>query len=674
MFLKSFSLAAILLVANSLVATAQEVTPDTELEEIELEETEFEEEFESYEFEFTIIDELLNQVIFAPFRQEGTVKESSRPAYVINRDQIEAQSYRTVNEALKYFPGIFTDSTAGTSLGALSGQIMRGANSSAQTLILLDGRAINTFDSGAFDLSSLSTDNVERIELIPGGSSTLFGSNAIGGVINIVTRRPGLNEGWTSTVGLGIGTLGYNKQQVAVSYGGENSTVRVAYDRTAAENDFDFELDDLGLSGTRENAQAEIQNINLQATGLLGDRHTLRFNGIYASKDTGIPGGVQFPSLNATAYNEDWLLSLDLESKLGEGDDSVLTTRIFADFNDAYSRNPDFGFDVTSENTSIGTQIQHNWQLTEKQNLTYGADYRYTTVLNQDLGVTRYDEDLSQGAIFARYGAAVTPELDLNVGLRQDFNSLADGSFTSPSAGFLWKASESTSIRGNYARNFRTPTATDLFFDVPAFFSAGNADLVPEIGNSFDIGIDQKIGDRALVRLTYFNNTLSDALNYVVNPNTFIGRVENIGKVRNQGLEVELTVQLSPTVYAFANYTMNNSKILENANSATIDNEIAFAGTDFFNVGLAYENQRGAYVGLFLKNVGDRFTNNTNTFALDSYTNVDLRARYPINENLNLTASWENIFDEDFITFANSFSAYPGVGSRFQIGFNAKFR
>ncbi|OKH18323.1 TonB-dependent receptor [[Limnothrix rosea] IAM M-220] len=667
MKIKSLPLATLILVASNVAAIAQTETPEILVDEtpegvqiIPINEA------ENFDFEFSIIDEILNQPIYAPFRQEGTVQDSSRPAYVINREQIEAQGYRTVNEALKYFPGVFVDSTAGVQLGAQSAQILRGANSNSQTLILLDGRPINTFNVGTFDLSNLTTSNVERIELLPGGSSTLFGSSAIGGVINIVTRQPELNGGWSATIGGEIGTLGYNNQEVAVNYGGEKSTVRLAYNRTAAENDFDFKLENLGLSGTRENAQAEIQNLNFQATSLLGDRHKLSFNGLYTDKDIGVPGGFPNPALEQFAEVENWLLSLQLDSRLGNGDDSTLITRIFADFADNLDKNPagPFPFTFITENESFGGQIQHNWQFAKNQNITYGFDYRSEDIVAKNAFGTLYDGNLSQGAIFANYTAGITPELTTTLGLRQDFNSLAEGSFTSPSAGLLWQAGENTSIRANYARNFRTPTSTDLFFP-----GSANPNLKPEIGNSFDIGIDQKFGRNALLRLTYFNNTIDDAI--VLDP-TFTPF--NLGKARNQGLEAELTVQLSNSVYAFANYTMNNSKILEDSNASVIGNEVRFAGTDFFNIGIAYENPQGFYAGLFVKHVGDRLTNNTNTASLESYTTVDLRTRYAITDNVNLTASWENILAEDYITFSGFSGDFPGVGSRFQIGVNATFR
>ena len=101
-----------------------------------------------------VVESILDQPVYAPFRREGTVREATQPVYVIDREQIEAQGARTVDEALLYLPGVLSEGTAGGQLGALSGQLIRGGISS-QTLILLDGRPIYEVGAfGAFDLSN----------------------------------------------------------------------------------------------------------------------------------------------------------------------------------------------------------------------------------------------------------------------------------------------------------------------------------------------------------------------------------------------------------------------------------------------------------------------------------------------------------------------------------------
>ena len=195
---------------------------------------------------------IINQPVFAPFREEGTVGESTRPIYTIDREEIEQQGARTVREALRFLPGVLGDGTTGTEVNALSGQFMRGSNTS-QVLILLDGRPINNLGSGGFDLSEITTNIVERVEVLPGGGSTLYGSDAMGGTINIVTRRPTME--FSGEGGLTVGSYGYNEQNLELSDSFGDFGYFFNYNRISADNDYDFTIDD--VTRTRRNNDAE---------------------------------------------------------------------------------------------------------------------------------------------------------------------------------------------------------------------------------------------------------------------------------------------------------------------------------------------------------------------------------------------------------------------------------
>ncbi len=200
LFLPLLAIASLFVHIATVQAEPLEIASDTEKDDEDIE-----------EINITVTGELLNQPLYAPFRREGTVRESTRPAYVINREQVEAQGARTVDEALRYLPGIISEGTAGGQLGSLSGQFMRGGNT-GQVLVLLDGRPLNDVGFfGGFDLSQFSTDIIEQIEVVPGGGSTLYGSDAIGGVINIITRLP-KEEGNKILPSFGFGSFGEDRQ------------------------------------------------------------------------------------------------------------------------------------------------------------------------------------------------------------------------------------------------------------------------------------------------------------------------------------------------------------------------------------------------------------------------------------------------------------------------------
>jgi len=641
------------------------------------------------DIELTVIDKLLNEPVFSPFRREGTVKDSTRPIYVITGEEMEAQGARTVREALKFLPGILPDGTVGTEPNALSGQFIRGSNT-GQVLILLDGRPINNLGSGGFDLSEFTTNNIERVEVLPGGGSTLYGSDAIGGVINIITRRP--TKKITTTAKLNIGAYGLNQQSIQNSGKTGNLGWVIGYNRTQSEYNYPFSIPEANFTGTRKNNDSLYNNFNIKLEADLGKRNTLAFSTQYLGKDQGVPGGVPIPvPVNGQGffnsltdknrkYTDQVLSDLTWNSKLGGGDDSLLTARIYTDF--INSRFDSRSNAISSQNrfdsnqVSYGIQTTHSWNFAKNQSLVYGFDYRNVNVRTTSFlyatNVNRinYDSGISQGALFARYEINLTPSWAVNLGLRQDFSSLANSSATSPSIGTKFALSNSTTLRGNYIRNFRVPTIANLFNINPS--NIGNPDLKPEIGNSFDVGIDQKLGNIGLLRLTFFYNRVSDTIAFKslippVNGNT--GTWENIGLVETTGIEATLNLQLAKNVYAFVNYTANDPRILKSSNPAEIDKELRFAGADSINAGINYENPEGLYMGLLMHSLGKYPTNNTNTEFLAGYTTFDVKLRVPLSDNLAINGSVDNIFNQRYQLFAG----FPDAGRVFQVGLSASF-
>lgn len=637
-------------------------------------------EEEEADIELTVIGEILDQPVFTPFRREGKVRDATRPVYVINREEIEAQGARTVKEALRFVPGILPDGTVGTEIGGLSGQFIRGSNT-AQVLILLNGRPVNNLGSGGFDLSEITTDIVERVEVLPGGGSTLYGSDAIGGTINIITRRP--TEDITTTAQLRFGSYDLNEQSIQTSGKQGNISWLLGYNRTRANNNFDYSIPEVNFDGTRENADVLYNNLNLQVNAELNERQSLSFNTIYLAKDQGVPGGVAIPQISQASFNsltnnnrkytDQVLTDLTWSAKLGKADDSLLTAKVYLDFLNTRFDNKtgDISTHRQFDNNqkSLGFQVQHNWQIAENQNITYGFDYRNVSAENVTRNLAdgteteNYDDSIGQGAVFAKYLLDVTPDVRLNLGLRQDFNSLINGSVTSPAVGARWNLAETTTLRANYIRNFRVPGLFNLFANSP--FVQGNPELKPERGNSFDVGIDQQLGDIGLLRLTFFNNTITDNIAFDRDNSTY----ENIGKVRTNGVELALNLQLAKNFYFSGNYTANDPRILESSNPAEVDQELRFAGADSINLGLSYENREGWYAGILMHSLGSYPTNNTNTESLPGYTTFDFKLRVPVSENLALNGSVENIFDQRF----QLFPGFPDAGRIVQVGMNYKF-
>jgi vitamin B12 transporter len=225
---------------------------------------------------------------------------------------------------------------------------------------------------------------------------------------------------------------------------------------------------------------------------------------------------------------------------------------------------------------------------------------------------------------------------------------------------------DSTTLRGNYIRNFRVPTAVELFS--PNIFFLGNPNLLPEIGNSYDVGLDQKLGDIGLLRFTYFVNEISNLVAFKSLPG-FLGTYENIGQVRATGVEMALDVQVVPNLFFSANYTNTDPRIIADRNSAIIGKEVSFRGRDILNLGLSYRNAQGWFAGLFYRTVTATPTNNTNTQFLAGFSTVDFRFKVPITPNVSLDGSVENIFEERF----QLFPGFPNLGRSIRMGVSASF-
>ncbi|MFS8901615.1 TonB-dependent receptor [Synechococcus sp. H60.2] len=615
--------------------------------------------------------EIFNQPVTTPFRRPGLLRDSSRPVYVITRQQMREQGARTVQEALRYLPGILSDGTAGTQLGALSSQFMRGART-AQVLVLLDGRPLNDLGFfGGFDLSQLTTDIVERIEVSPGGGSTLYGSDAVGGVINIVTVEP---QPETETVlEAAVGSYGLNEQGIQSRGQAQDLGWVLSYRRLKSNNDFPFAIERLGKSGKRENSAVEYHNLQAKLTWQLAKDQVLTANALYLNKAFRVPGSVEFPSPDAEQNTNDLLL--DLSWLWTQATGSLQARVFFDDLNYRFSAPQSQGSRDVILRNGWGSQLQYAWQAGENLEGALGVDYRSISARNTTFSFANgsaninYDDTVNQGALFARLDYSPDPNFHLDLGMRQDFSSLANGSATSPAVGIRWTVAEGTTLRANYASSFRTPLISELFFRLRGFFEVdGNPNLRPERGESFDVGLDQSLGDFGLLRLTFAHNRIRDGITFVsLGPRQ--GTYENIGLVEYTGLEAALDLRLGENWTLFANYTLNDPIIRAALNPATVGKQLAFVGADSFNLGLTYRYEQGGYGSILIHHIGSFFTNNSNTESLPGYTTVALRGGIPLTEALSLELGIDNLLDEQYEVFPG----YPGVGRTLRVSLRGQF-
>jgi len=535
----------------------------------------------------------------------------------------ELQTYQIVDlpDAIGRQPGV-TVVNAGAP-GAASSIFIRGANSD-HTLFVVDGVPMNSRGArynpflGGADLVG-----VDRVELLRGSQSTLYGSSAIGGVILVDTARGcGPLQGVASASGGSFGAAGAS---LAVSGGDRHVGVSASVSHERTDNE-------------RANNAYEATNAALRVDVAVSP--VFVFGGTYRGQrsDYEEPGSITFPFSGnvdfvnrlGTLYGE-WSPGADFRSRLTLG----LHRR-------EYTYTSGFGSDlVTSERRLL--EWQNTWEAADWLELVAGVSANRE---HDDWSGTDYVED--QVAGYALVTVKPAKEFVLTAGLRRDhFESYGDE--TTGRLGAAWRLPASgTKLRATYGTGFQAPGADDRY-GVPAYFQPANPNVVPERSRAWDVGVDQEFfGGRLLVSATYFETRFDDLFSF--DPVTFA--TINIPDAEARGVELGLVARPLDNVTLHAGYTWLEAENLTDdvrlirrpRHSVTLDGD--WRVTEAWSVGAG------------LRAVIDRVDGDVySPVSAEDYTVVRVFAAWRARRDLTLRARVENILDENYSETAG----YPGL-------------
>ncbi|MGH7684546.1 MAG: TonB-dependent receptor plug domain-containing protein, partial [Vulcanimicrobiaceae bacterium] len=404
-------------------------------------------------------------------RQDEPITMTTRPTYVVDRAQIQATGSRTVADALRLVPGIGIFRYGG--FGGAANYGVLGATSQ-QTLVLLNGFPVAASSLGEIDLGSFSTTGVDRIEVVEGGGSTLYGSSAIGGIINIITGH----ETKTPYAEIAAGTLGERDARIETGLGG----LGVAWERHIATNVYDFPTLDGLPAGTRTNAQAAASAARLDYHSNTAARYSFDAALGDDAVTAGVPGNLGFltpHAIQGTAQQDGHF------TITRRGDRSALSLSVSAARQALAYNDPDNGGE-TDTYDSRGQISLRDVVGSDRSSFVGGIDLsRETALLN--LGAASVPPSatasLSQSAVYAQYRDAIARTVSLTIGARGEHDAPA-GSVLVPSVAALAHFGV-LRVTANYAGSFRAPTIDDLYF--PGF---SNPSLVPERAKDFDTGAE----------------------------------------------------------------------------------------------------------------------------------------------------------------------------------------
>jgi outer membrane cobalamin receptor len=507
---------------------------------------------------------------------------SSTPASVsvVTREEIERSGARTAADALRMVPELSVRAYGG--LGGLAQASIRGSTPS-QVLVLLDGIPLNSVALGQTDLTTISVDAVERIEVLRGPFAAIYGSGALGGVINIVTAK----EPQRQILG---SRGGFNQRSASLALVGSRSTpwqLTISSDVTA---------------GHRINSDYAGTTLVAQL-GLSADTRLLLHH--YAA-DLGTPGDISFPTPTDRQVERRTVVQIELGSApLSEHRGRLYYT---TDSLAAIS-----AFPSTYYSTVLGGEWQRTSQVGSQRVLTGGIEVQ-RQALNAVVSGSPIVRDAVIGAGYLEYDAAISDRLLASLGMRVDSHSIYGGTIN-PRAGFVYHLNGVTRARAAIGRTFRGPSFLELYYPAPF----GNPALLPETAWAAEIGLQRDAGNFKFEVVAF----ATDATNLIVGG----APPQNIGQASIRGLSGEVKGIIGLRTSIVGSITVQRAVNLATGSLLLRVPEVSA------NLALHYQDTPSSVLSVLAAYVGPRldvdFSSGSGvTVQVPGY--VDLRVRYQI--------------------------------------------
>jgi vitamin B12 transporter len=567
------------------------------------------------------------EIVVTPYYVPTSIARAGSAVTVIKRDQIERSSAATVADVLRTAPGVSVTESGGVGGQAL---VSLSGGEPQHTLVLIDGVRVNDPASARnqFDFATFSVTDVERIEILRGPQSALYGSDAIGGVINIITRRPPGGSTASATVEAGS----YGTVRTTLSGGG---TVDGA--SLYASGTF-FNTNGFSRVGDRDHGEPDA---TLKYAGTL--RGTVD-PGEGARLDFAVDGYHQASDIDksATVDAAGYTSERDLLSAYARFSFSSLADRLDHSFTAFGTRNTRHFVEalvperVTDyRGTSVGAEYQGNLHLDGNRSLLMGARFEQESAFQQrsDKAEPAYDDTRHLYAGYLLYQLPVGYRTNLSFAGRYDGEIGGDGFLTGRATAVYAFPEAEARVRGSIGTGAKRPTAFQFSY---------NDDLLPEQSIGADIGFDRTLHDgRVDVSVTGFWNRYHNLIDY---EGDFItGTYENITEAETAGVEVATSANLVRGVLTgTASYTYLYSRNL--ATGLPLERRPAHSGA----VALTYTGIRDFTATLSAVVIGARYNNDAATDLLPPYARFDLYGSYRMSDTLTVFGRVENLLNAQY--------------------------
>jgi vitamin B12 transporter len=578
---------------------------------------------------------------------------------VITEAEIQQRQSRTLPELLTTVPGVNVVQTGG--VGGATSVFLRGANPN-HTKVLIDGIDVSdpALTNRIFDLGQLTTADIERVEVLRGPQSGLYGSDALGGVISITTKK-GFGPAKVTAFAEG-GSFGTMNQgaQVSGSQANYNYAFTVSHLRSAEVPVTPQELLLPGQVAFKNDYENWTLSTKLGAD--ISDQLSVNFVSRY-TKSQLVFTGDDFSAFPATVANEQSTQKQDQLFTRGEAVLALFDGRMRNHFGVSYSDLSRWTLDPnntplisTTDGQRVKVDSRSYIDLMPGHVLLLGVERE-----NESLQTEALSAEMANTGTYAELQSEIARRFFLVANIRNDDNERFGDHATWRLASSYRLPTLETKLKASYGTGFKAPTLTQLFVDFPSFGFFANRNLQPETSTGYDYGFEQPLFDNRIVfGVTWFHNDIKDLINF----NSTFTSNENIGSATTEGYETFVMFTVNEQLKLRVDYTY--TKAVDNITGRELNrrpNDKASV-TAFWNpLESLTLSASVVYTGSWLD--VDRFGTSLVPFETEPYTVVNVAASYALNKNATLFGRIDNLFNEGYqnpIGFQNTgIGAYAGI-------------
>ncbi|MBN1404975.1 MAG: TonB-dependent receptor [Candidatus Omnitrophica bacterium] len=602
----------------------------------------------------------LGNIVITPSRLYQEYGQVSRATNLITQEEIEDKNCISVENLLEDLPSAIVMENGG--LGQVSSVRFRGASSS-QTLVLMDNIPLNSPRDGGVNLSEYGTENIDSIEVVRGPSSNLYSSGAVGGTVNILTKR-GKTETPQTTISGRFGT--YRTQAFELT-----NSAKIKW------FDYFISASEKGSEGCRDNSKYKSDTLNARVGFDILSNNTLTLSGRLHESESGTPGPIDYFDGNdkqnqrQNYVNAIWDSNFDdkLRIKLqsyADLDRIEFTETIYAPLEKS-----------THQIKNRAVNLQASYCLLEEYTLMAGAEVKKHLLNSSQSGKHSYDVRSLYGLADLRF----FDMLDVSGGARIDDYSTF-GTEISPSINGALKLGP-CKIRALAAKSYRAPTFNDIYWPTEEWIpeswiwpmygrgAQGNSAIRPEKGKTYEIGADNimsfNIFDKfpfdTKMGVTLFRTEMKDLINWSMDTSDYYWKPFNVNKARIEGIELEGEAVLVKDIKGVFNYTFTRAKDKDTKKYLT------YRPRHKFDMSLSYKHPWGIIGRFRTEYMSKDYSDTANDISIKPYWVFGTDLYYDVGEYTRYFVNIDNMFNR---TYEKS-KGYPMPGFTITSGMRVRF-